>query len=376
MEMILYSGGVVWERRPERNEGLAARRACFTRRTALAVPLAVALLVGCAPPHAATSGGAGGIPPEAVHGINLPAGGAVLLFVGQDADATFAYRIETGLEPRGVVGYTALPALGGLTEDSDAGGTGRQNLQQVVTGFPDAGVAVGLYLVGQTEAIAAGSQDAAIDHLVDILVAFGRRVWVRIGYEFDQPSNAYDPASYVAAYRRIVARMRARAPDTLASVWQTSAHCGSPAGDFERWYPGDDAVDWIGLSYFQQGACDFLPLLDVVYFARRKAKPVMIAESAPQGYDLGRHTFSSDGKTFVPVAGGQIWDRWFTPWLDFVRDTRDVVRAVAYIDSHWDAHPAWASGRYGYWGDSRVQADPEILSRWRSALAGAPFGDP
>lgn len=41
------------------------------------------------------------------------------------------------------------------------------------------------------------------------------------------------------------------------------------------------------------------------------------------------------------------------------------MKAVAYINVDWDSQPMWGPPyRQGYWGDSRVQANPVIKARW------------
>ena len=71
-------------------------------------------------------------------------------------------------------------------------------------------------------------------------------------------------------------------------VWHSWA-AGLPSNaTLDDFYPGDDLVDWVGVSVFQQ----FYPndvggtvkdLEHVLNFAERHSKPSMIAESTPFG---------------------------------------------------------------------------------------------
>ena len=94
------------------------------------------------------------------------------------------------------------------------------------------------------------------------------------------------------------------------------------------WYPGNEYVDWIGMSYVNQSTdC-------VVEFARYSSKPVMITAT------------SQDGD----------WDAWFAPFFKFVVDNNDVVRAVTYINtgksqlSNADIIKSWkAETKQSFW---------------------------
>jgi hypothetical protein len=244
--------------------------------------------------------------------------------------------------------------------------------------FPGRPVAVGLFLVNLLNEAASGALDTQIDSLARTLASFSGPVLLRIGYEFDNPINAYDPATYRAAFTRIAQRTRALAP-TAATVWQSEAGC---AGTYmnqsiDAWYPGDAYVDWVGISYFQQSAqCNNYAPTSVLALARQHGKPVIIAESTPQGYDLTGLSFSSDGNQFQSVAPSAIWSAWFAPYFAFIHANQDVVRAVAYIDADWNGQAMWKNPANGYWGDSRVQQNSIIEQMWTSELSGAAWVAP
>src|SRR5262249_29143213 len=117
---------------------------------------------------------------------------------------------------------------------------------------------------------------------------------------------------------------------------------------------------------------------DVLGFARSHGKPVMIAEAAPQAYDLGELTagciFASGQpwNNLVSVTADEIWDQWFAEFFDYIRDNRDVIRAVSYINTDWDSQGNWQCNQQrcpnGYWADSRLQANAEILARVKAEL--------
>jgi hypothetical protein len=293
------------------------------------------------------------------------------MFIGQDLDTIAAYARAAGA-PSGVVGYTSLAGLEGVTQESEQGG-GPMDLDTLASTYPGVPIAVGLYLVGLLPEIAAGTYDANIDQLAGILGAYRVPVLLRIGYEFDGPWNNYQPPSaYVAAFQRVVDRVRRAGATNVESVWQSSSSCS--VGDRSAWYPGDSYVDWFGLSYFDTVPCAEQQANAFAAMARSHAKPLFVAEAAPQGFDFTAMTYSpfSDGSQRMPVTAQDAWNMWFAPYFAFVNENIDVVRAVTYIDADWDAQPMWAAPyTSGYWGDTRIQANGALLSMWTGQVGGA-----
>ena len=116
---------------------------------------------------------------------------------------------------------------------------------------------------------------------------------------------------------------------------------------------------------------------EVLAMARRAVKPVMIAEAAPQGFDLANSTrrFISaiwDGeaaKGSVHRSAEEIWNAWYEPLFRFMEDNRDVIRALAYINCNWEAQPMWGPPYdAGYWGDSQLEANAALGERFSHAI--------
>ncbi len=353
----------------------------------------------------------------------LPKDGRVLLILGQDLDSVAAYRDSGSFpQPGGVTTYLAFynllrdthPVYGGLGEDP-AGkplafdvdwGAGRVNAHSSAYAYPGSALVLGLNIAegsgdavwtpGGLARIGRGDYDDEIRRLAKFCRDVAKPVYLRIGYEFDGAWNrGYENrADYITAWRRIVDGLRAAGAINVASVWQASAApvddlIDGRREDIREWYPGDDYVDWMGLSWFlpaarQIGAAPTQQELarEVVEFARARGKPVMITEAAPQGYDLEKSTRSAisplldgpAGELLAAATPRQIWQQWFTPFFDFVRDNADAVRAVAYINADWDAQPMWAPPyAQGYWGDTRVQSNPAISEYWLREISDETF---
>lgn len=285
--------------------------------------------------------------------------GKVLLIIGQDLGAiggfdypnNDGYYENIGIIPAGTTTYTSLPALNGL-KTKDNWGAGDVWAQHIVDNsiFKNTVLTIGLDLAyGQNsqqvstrlQTIINGGMDSQIEELADWIKATRMPVFLRIGYEFDGEWNNYSKSLYIGAFKRIVTVCRDNQANNMVSVWQSTGRFSK--NTLMQWYPGDDYVDWLGYSHFDnygQGIIDI---------AREKNKPVLIAEATPRGYDI-----ADDDPTTV-------WNNWFAPFFQHINDNIDVIKAVAYINQNWDAQRMW-SGQG--WGDSRVQANETIKQNW------------
>lgn len=361
--------------------------------------------------------------------VNLPPDDKVLFLIGQDSQTLAEFESEVldadpaFPQPGGVSLYTNIVGtpLAGLYQTVDFG-AGPTNFPQTLSEYPGA-VSVGLYLVDCSltplQAIA-GSPDVPpdvvrryqdwTDELITWLRDTRRDVFLKVGYEFDGEWNCYQPAEYRAAFRHIAQRIDDLRARNIATVWQSATWPGevpepylaTTPGHWDRWYPGDDAVDWVGMSTFYSGSYrehqwSCAPAADIaadprtiqddlLNFARARGKPVMIAEAAPQGHDLGELTAGcifESGKPWAklePISAGELWHTWFTEFFGYAHANRDIIRAVSYINTDWDSQSMWQCTAErcpnGYWGDSRLQANPEILARVKAELHDSMWAAP
>ena len=264
----------------------------------------------------------------------------------------------------------------------------------------------------------------AIDRMIRWFDEQDRPVFLRIGYEFDGPWNCYNQDLYIEAFRYIKGRIDELGADKVATVWQAATYpndgdaryhfdaSGGPnvtdraqaiQDHYSDWYPGNDYVDWVGISFFYGARYDEYPwsctwesrpgtvvnvsprtLQDALAdFARRHGKPLMIAESAPQGISVSEMTWSCIHARRDHLAGhgfengGEIWDAYYDDYFGWIEANRDVVRAFAYINTNWQAQSMWTCAPEsdacpsGYWGDHRVQANTDLLERFKSKVGEA-----
>lgn len=302
-----------------------------------------------------------------ISGKYTPLENKTLFIVGQDLDTVRDFLAYVVPNPSGTTSYTAIlnssSDLGGLDSIVDYG-SGNVCATEQAALAPDSFLALGLCLKDALEDIVLHKCDLQIDRLGEWIRNFGRPVFLRIGYEFDGPWNNYDPEYYKLAFKWIVSRLRFRGVRNFVSVWHSATtHAVMDAEskpilvdrDFTKWYPGDSVVDWLGTSYFEfnrEVHDGFLA------FARSKGKPVMIAESAPHIYDLeqGHKINQSTNECLCSnLTGKDIWNEWFLPFFKYISVNRDVIRAVAYINTPWKRQKMWNCGENGYWGDTRIE---------------------
>jgi hypothetical protein len=299
----------------------------------------------------------------------LPPRGRTWLFIGQDLDSVAAYRTR-------VCPSSHETTYGDLLE-----GKQPKSLTQTVdvrAGRLNAGtsaarskrVALGIYMVDNARKIAEKKCDPQIDAYLHLMKSHpSTHFLMRIGYEFDGPWNRYPPGDYRQAFRRIVERWRKTNVSNFSAVWQSCAYdpATTEAG-LGEYYPGDAFVDWVGLSYF---SAEKRPAQDsVLAFARTHGKPVMICEAAPQGYqidELSRAPVTGPPTRKTGLSAEALWQEWYAPFFEWIHRHGDQIRAVAYINADWDNQKMWGpeSGyRQGYWGDSRVEGNEFIRTRW------------
>jgi hypothetical protein len=199
-----------------------------------------------------------------------PPSGKTYLTIGQDFYSIQKYissqsnSSETSdsidsLYPAATMFYTNISVLGGFDEPNDYGG-GIEYAEGLAETFPGKGIQIGLWLNGTVgcQNIIEGKLDQQINKLYSYLGHLNvPKIFLRVGYEFDNPSFGYsgDPSIYKHAFRKIVRVCKFyltpdRCHSKIAFTWHSWAAVKiAPLEDF---YPGDDVVDWVAISVFQQ----------------------------------------------------------------------------------------------------------------------------
>ena len=312
-----------------------------------------------------------------------PENGKVILFVGQEMEAIggleawndgYLDHFET---PAGFTMYTKLrpgdeefgftyTGLAGLTTTDDWGDSpSNMSLQLADPDFEHMALAIGFEMVNHEGAIARGERDSLVFAFGHWMKSLGERpVFLRIGYEFGGAWNHYNREEYLAAYRYMKDAYDSMGLDNVAYVWQSHGW-EEPIDLLESWYPGDDYVDWCGYSFFARG-----DEANMIEFARKKGKPVFIAEASPT---IGTETVKTNGQTKSTVLGNpeqaqEAWEEWFLPFFKTIHDNEDVVKAISYINCNWKSHTMWENNPTFQYVDARLHTSPMISEKWKEEI--------
>jgi len=198
---------------------------------------------------------------------------------------------------------------------------------------------------GLDRAIVNGEFDRTITALARYLSHLDRPVFLRPGFEFNGPWNNYDACNYPSAFRRIVSIFRKEGAENVAFVW-----CFVPDGrpEFERWYPGDEWVDWWGINLFspEHFSCELAHAF--LKDAERHRKPVMICESCPRYVGTG--------------MGSDAWNRWFAPYFRTMQQYPHI-KGFCYINVDWRRRRRWMA-----WGDCRIEENEKLARLYKAEL--------
>jgi len=313
-----------------------------------------------------------------------PASDQCLLFVGQELEAIGGLKdyndgyLDHYNRPAGFTMYTNLnpglesfgrimEGLDGVFKTADWGDSpSNMSLQLDDSDFENMALAIGLQFVHHEEKVADGTHDALIKKMGKFFLSLGERpVFLRIGYEFDGYSwNHYEIEPYKKAYRRIKDKLDEMGVNNVAYVWQSTGWVTS-LDLLEDWYPGDDYVDWCGYSFFARW--DEAVMID---FARKKGKPVFIAEATPTISDY-TIKFNGDAKTTLlsdPAQAKEAWDKWFIPFFNTIEENKDIVKAISYINCHWKNHVMWKGNPTFKDVDARLHINQEISNKWKEKV--------
>lgn len=221
-------------------------------------------------------------------------------------------------------------------------------------------------LTGEFDPDLAAWADAARRFATPLVVEYGTEVngdWNPWSAPY---TGGYDvgPAKFKAAWRHIVELMRSRGANNI--TWALHYNGENFPGDEPRnvpaaYYPGDDVVDWVGISvYGSERASDhrcptFRALVDAMAPQLRAAtsvKPLFIFELGITNNNPGCAAGPWVKAAFDDLLGGR--------WPD--------VRGFSW----WQQRIPDRSG--GFSSDMLIQDDPAVTAAFRNALTGPGAG--
>lgn len=282
----------------------------------------------------------------------VPPAGKTLLIMGQTIEDIDDYMTSFPDKPvpGGWSAYWGIPEFKGITDTHKNETGSSHNHQTLVERFPNTVIQSAMWMVGTWDVAkntARGNYDVVIKQYSTWAKSTDRPIYLRIGYEFDGPHNALEPDDYVKAYRHVVDLMRAEGVDNVAFVWHSYIFAPYKNYPLSSWYPGDEYVDWVGVSLFgllYQDA-DLLTHGDAVMeFAKTHKKPVMVAESSPT--------------SGVRPDDLTTWNSWFVNFFSVCY--RKNIKAISFINANWESY--YFEGID--WKDARLTNNEQIANAW------------
>ncbi|MGB9377706.1 MAG: glycosyl hydrolase [Mycobacteriales bacterium] len=200
--------------------------------------------------------------------------------------------------------------------------------------------------------VLSGKYDAMITQRAQAVRTVGKPMFMEWRWEMDRPNLDVTGTSqqFVAAWKHIKNIFDTQGATNAAWVWCPTAD-GFADGRAQRYYPGDQYVDWTCVDAYP--GPDWRPLKEVLApflaWAKHHPKPIMIGE-----YGVARNRTSEDRVRYLRAAEET-----------FRGDSQ--IKAVSYFDSN----PAGNSDRRQY----LIRDDPPALREF-GRMAAMPYFNP
>jgi beta-mannanase len=172
-----------------------------------------------------------------------------------------------------------------------------------------------------------GEHDAYIRQWAQAAAAWGKPFFLRFAHEMNGDWTSWSPGvidntsrDFVSAWRRVHSIFQGRGATNVRWVWAPVAHYEG-ATPYEDVYPGDEYVDWVGMSGYNWGNSQswsrwqsFLEIFNQSYdkLEALTPKPIMIPEvaSTESGGDKAewiRRAFFEHIPTRFPKIRAVVW---------------------------------------------------------------------
>ena len=185
---------------------------------------------------------------------------------------------------------------------------------------------------------------------------FGGPVFISINHEMNgnwypysqaYPGSRTTSADYVAAWKRIVGIFRKNGANNVAWVWSPNVPDVGGIG-YAAYYPGDDYVDWIGVSLYSGNAAT---AMNEIYGEYAEKKPFFITEWAT----------APEKNRYNPNFPGEV--KWVKNFFETLNQTYPRVKAISWFN--------WDQGD----GDYRLQRVPEQAQAYADDVAAPRYLD-
>ncbi|MET0426017.1 MAG: glycosyl hydrolase [Actinoplanes sp.] len=141
-----------------------------------------------------------------------------------------------------------------------------------------------------------GASDKNIASVAKKLKNMKRPILLRWGWEMNGDwfewggsPNGQDPAGYVKAWKRLHRIFRENGVTNVAWVWSPNWNSSPNVSwnKMQKYYPGDDYVDWVGVSGYDFYSESPTTLFNTVVKAYGKKKPIVLSETAAIDHGSG-----------------------------------------------------------------------------------------
>ncbi|GAA4937465.1 glycoside hydrolase family 26 protein [Actinoplanes utahensis] len=200
-------------------------------------------------------------------------------------------------------------------------------LPSSIKGMPEDSIPMVSWRGPKYRKILDGGSDELIARAARRLKAWNRPVFLRWGwemngfwYDWGGSRNDRKPDGYVTCFRRLRRIFDAEGADNISWVWSPNWN-NQPNEPWNRlvdYYPGDEYVDWVGVSGYNVGKERVARLFDPIYGRYASRKPLMISEVGSKDH------------------GGSTKADWIGEFHAYV-EQRPAIGAVVWFDT--DTHP-------------------------------------
>lgn len=198
------------------------------------------------------------------------------------------------------------------------------------------------------------------------------KVILRFGAEFDIWPNLASPEEFIEAYRYVSTHFKS-ANENVAMSWSPN-QVASWYVDIDDYYPGDEYVDWIGLSlyaqpYFLGNDVPYDDFNEVVFKTGSNCDPVLSMRDMIETYgDRKPFIISESGQSRYVYSGhNEDWSDWaidrMNEYYGYLPMVYPQIKAIAYFDYYPE----------GETNDYTLTPDEEMRNNYVDKTKGARF---
>ncbi len=199
-----------------------------------------------------------------------------------------------------------------------------------------------------------GSWDDRFAQHAKTLAHYGHPIFLRWSWEMNgdwYPHGGYNnnksPANFVKAWRRLYDIFQHNGATNVGFMWSPyfKSSPNQTWNAIDKYYPGDDYVDWVGVSaYFRRSEDTPEELFDGIYRTYAARKPIIIAETGI-------------AKTDPAAMVGRL--QTFSDYLQ----KRPGIASVLWFDSNIHVDSAGANV------DLRIDANPQMEAAFKQMIS-------